>query len=167
MLGGMTAALLAPTLVAATLAAGLTAGFLAAFAHTVMPGLAATDDAAFVGAFQAMDRAVSNPWFMVPFTLTPFLAGAALLLALGAQNQGVAVLDAAALVLALTTVGITGAVHLPLNRRLGDVALGAGPPDLADARARFEHRWVRWNVGRTVTSVGCFACLSLALLRVP
>ena len=40
----MSAALLAPTLVAATLAAGLVAGFLAAFAHTVMPGLGATDD---------------------------------------------------------------------------------------------------------------------------
>jgi len=165
MLGGMTAALLAPTLVAACLAAGLVAGFLAAFAHTVMPGLAATDDAGFVGAFQVIDRAVYNHWFMVPFALAPVLVGAALLLALGDQQWGVAVLVAAALVLAVATVGITGAVHLPLNRELGDVALSAGALDLADARARFERRWVRWNVGRTVTSTGSFVCMALALLR--
>lgn len=161
----MTAAVLAPTLVGATLVVGLVAGFLAAFAHTVMPGLGATDDATFVGAFRAIDRAVYNPWFMVPFALAPVLVGAALLLALGDQQWGVAVLVAAALVLAAATVGITGAVHLPLNRELGDVVLSAGASDLAAARGRFEDRWVRWNVGRTVTSTGSFACLALALLR--
>ena len=55
---------------------GLTAGFLAAFAHTVMPALATTDDSAFVGTFQILDKAVYNPWFMVPFTLVPVLVAA-------------------------------------------------------------------------------------------
>ena len=161
----MTAALL-PTLVGATLASGLIAGFLAGLAHTVMPGLGATDDVTFVGAFQALDRAVYNPWFMAPFTLAPFLVSAALLLALGDQQLGAAVLIAAALVLAVATVGITGVVHMPLNRELGDVALSAGALDLAHARARFEHRWVQWHVVRTMTSTGAFACLALALLLV-
>jgi uncharacterized membrane protein len=163
MLGVMLTAFLTPTLLAATVATGLTAGFLAAFAHTVMPGLAATDDRTFVAAFQAADRAVTNPWFLVPFTLGPLLIGAALLLALGDQQRGVAMLLGAALVLAAATVVITGTVHLPLNRELQEVALGA---DLADARARFEHRWVQWNVVRSVTSTGAFVTLALALLRV-
>ena len=49
-----------------------------------MPGLKTTDDRTFVAAFQAIDRAIINPWFM----LTGFLGalvftGAATLLHLG------------------------------------------------------------------------------------
>lgn len=162
----MTSTLLSPTLLAATVTTGLTAGFLAAFAHTVMPALAGSDDATFVGTFQALDRAVYNPWFMVPFTLAPVLVAAAGLLAFLDGQRVAAMLVAAALVLALATVLITGAVHLPLNKEIGDVVLGSGAADLADARARFEQRWVQWNVVRTITSTGSFACLALALLRV-
>ena len=51
-------------LLAATISMGLTAGVLALYAHTIMPGLAKTDDRTFVGAFQAIDRAILNPWFL-------------------------------------------------------------------------------------------------------
>lgn len=50
-------------LLAATLFAGVTAGLFLLYAHTVMPGLGATDDRTFVGAFQAIDRKVDN-WFV-------------------------------------------------------------------------------------------------------
>jgi uncharacterized membrane protein len=166
MLEGMTSTLLNPTLLAATVSTGLTAGFLAAFAHTVMLALAGSDDAAFVGTFQILDKAVYNPWFMVPFTRTPVLVAASTLLAFVDGQRVAALLLVAALVLALATVLITGAVHLPLNKEIGDVVLGSGASDLADARTRFEQRWVQWNVVRTVTSTGSLAFLALALLRV-
>lgn len=36
-----------------------------AFTHTrSCPGLGRTDDRTFVGAFQSIDRAIVNPWFM-------------------------------------------------------------------------------------------------------
>ena len=162
----MTSALLGITLVAATLATGLTAGFLAAFAHTVMPALATADDAGFVATFQAADRAVYNPWFMAPFTLAPVLVGGAMLLAFSDQGDGVVVLTAVALVLAVATVVVTGVVHLPLNREIGGVDPGGGATALAAARTRFERRWVRWNVVRTATSTGSFGCLAVALLQV-
>jgi uncharacterized membrane protein len=163
----MAGALLEIVLLAATVATGLTAGSLTAFAHTVMPALGTADDAGFVGTFQAIDRAVYNPWFMVPFTLAPLLTGAALLLAL-ADQQGstVALVVVAAFVLAVATVGVTGAVHLPLNREIGEAELGTGGSALAAARARFERRWVRWNVARSVTATVSFGCLAVALLRV-
>ena len=153
-------------LVAATVATGLTAGFLAAFAHTVMPALATTSDGGFVGAFQAVDRAVYNPWFMAPFTLAPVLVGAALLLSFGGDQPGAAVaLVAAALVLSVVTVVVTGGVHLPLNREIGEVDLAADASALAAARSRFERRWVRWNVVRSVTSAAALGCLAVALLQ--
>ena len=52
------------SLMAATLTMGLATGAFALYAHTIMPGLRRTDDRTFVGAFQAMDRAIINPWFM-------------------------------------------------------------------------------------------------------
>ena len=162
----MTGALLGTLLVAATVATGLTAGFLAAFAHTVMPALGTADDAAFVGTFQAADRAVYNPWFMVPFTLAPVLTGAALLLTFADQEPATVAVVAGAFVLAVATVVITGTVHLPLNREIGEVPLDGGAAALAAARARFERRWVRWNVVRTVTATVSFVCLAVALLLV-
>ncbi len=160
----MTSALLNPTVLVATVTAGLTAGFLAAFAHTVMPALAQGDDAAFVGTFQALDRAVQIPWFMGPFILTPLLATAAALLAFVDGQRTTGVLLTAAVGLAVATALITGAVHLPLNKEIGDVVLDID--DLAAARARFEQRWVQWNVARTATSTGSLAFLAAALLRV-
>ena len=41
------------------------AGVFAIFAHTIMPGLRKTDDRTFVSAFQQLDRAIINPWFMI------------------------------------------------------------------------------------------------------
>jgi hypothetical protein len=52
------------TLIGATLTMGLAAGVFALFAHTIMPGLRGTDDRTFAGAFQHLDRAIINPWFM-------------------------------------------------------------------------------------------------------
>ena len=36
---------------------------------------------------------------------------------------------------------------------------------LAAARERFEARWVRWNIVRTVASTGALACIVWALVR--
>jgi uncharacterized membrane protein len=40
------------------------AGVFWLYDHTIMPGLGKTDDRTFVGAFQAFDRAIINPWFL-------------------------------------------------------------------------------------------------------
>src|SRR5436309_15698665 len=53
------------TLMGATLTMGLVAGAFALYAHSIMPGLRKTDDRTFVAAFQQLDRAIINPWFMI------------------------------------------------------------------------------------------------------
>lgn len=150
-------------LVAATVVTGLLAGFFYAFAHTAMPGLARTDDRTYVGGFQGIDRAVYNPWFMSTFVGTPLLVAVALVLHLD-EDRPTLLLLVAALVVAVGTVVVTAAVHLPLNREIQEVALD-GDGDVGAARARFEERWVRWNVARTATSVGAFVLVAVALAR--
>ena len=149
----------AATLMGATLATAMVAGLLFSFAHSVMPGLGTLDDRGFLTAFQRIDAAISNPWMMLTFLGSPALTLVALLLHLPDRSQPVPWL-VVALVLAGATVIITGAVHLPLNAAIQDAA-----PTLLDAdlRSRFEDRWVRWNVVRTVTSTGSLAALCWAL----
>jgi uncharacterized membrane protein len=155
-----------PILMAATLAMGLMAGVFGLYAHTIMRGLGKTDDRTFVAAFQATDRAIINPLFMLTFLGAPVLTAVAALLYLrGDHRGGVAPWVIAALILYLVVFVITVAVHLPLN----DDLKAAGDPDsiadLAAVRAAFhEDRWVAWNVVRAVATTVAFGCLLWALV---
>jgi uncharacterized membrane protein len=152
-------------LVLATMSMGLMAGVFGLYAHTVMPGLGKTDDRTFVGAFQAMDRAILNPWFM----LGGFMGALVFSLAAAALQLGVASVwpwTVAALILYVVVVVITFWVNLPRNNAIK----AAGDPDdiadLATVRARFdEPTWSRWNVVRAVLSTAAFACLAWALVE--
>jgi uncharacterized membrane protein len=150
------------TLMVATIAVGLMAGVFSVYAHAFMPGLRGTDDRTFVGAFQAIDRAIINPWFL------PVFMGALLVTALAAGlhlGEDTFPWILAALLLYLATVVITMRVNVPLN----DAIKAAGDPDQIDlptVRARFdESRWARWNVVRAVTSTVALACLAWALVE--
>ena len=149
-------------LVLATITTGLAAGVFLLYQHTVMPGLRGVEDRTFVAAFQALDRAIINPWFM----LTAFLGAlvstaAAAVLHLGEDAFGWIVV---ALVLYLVTVVVTIAVNVPRN----DALKAAGDPeriDVAAARAAFdEARWARWNLLRVVLNLAAFVLLAWALV---
>jgi uncharacterized membrane protein len=149
----------AASLLGATLTMGLVTGAFALYAHAIMPGLKTTDDRTFVAAFQALDRAIVNPWFM----LTGFLGALGFTAAAAALNLGRDPLPwvAAALIAYAIVVAITLAVHVPLN----DAIKAAGDADPAGAREAFdEGRWAAWNLVRTVLSAGAFACLAWALV---
>jgi uncharacterized membrane protein len=131
-------------LVAATVTMGIMAGVFGLYSHTVMPGLRRTDDRTFVGAFQALDRAIINPWFMLGGFLGAlvFTAGSVLLL-FGPGSPALS-WTIAALGLYLVVFVITIAVNVPMNNALK----AAGEPDqvadLAGVRARFdEAKWSR------------------------
>jgi uncharacterized membrane protein len=143
---------------------GLAAGTFALYAHTIMPGLGHTDDRTFVTAFQSIDRAIINPWFMAG----GFVGALVFTLAAAVSSLGRAAQPwiFAALALYLIAVVITIAVHVPLN----DAIKAAGNPDrihdLAGVRERFhETRWVAWNLVRVATTTGAFACLVWAAGR--
>jgi uncharacterized membrane protein len=150
------------TLMAATLTMGLTAGVFALYAHTIMPGLKKTDDHTFVEAFQQIDRAIINPWFMV----TAFGGALVLTLAAAIANRGTTALPliAAAFALYLVAVIVTIGVEVPLN----DAIKAAGNPDnidVAKVRVQFnEARWSAWNLVRVLATVPAFGLLSWALV---
>ena len=151
------------TLLLATLTMGLMAGVFGLYAHAIMPGLGKTDARTFVGAFQAIDRAIINPLFMATLFGAVVLTVAAAALHLG---DAAAPWIIAALVLYAGVVVITLAVNVPLN----DAIKAAGDPDrisdLAAVREHFdEDRWAGWNVVRAVASTAAFGCLLWALVE--
>jgi uncharacterized membrane protein len=150
-------------LLGATITMGLVAGVFAVYAHTVMPGLKATDDRTFVTAFQSLDRAIINPWFMG----TGFVGALLFTLAALVTNFGRGALPwiAVALGLYLVAFVITIAVNVPLNDAIKSAGNPDQIPDLAAVREHFhETRWAAWNLVRVVTSTSAFGCLAWALV---
>lgn len=150
------------SLMVATMLTGLVAGVFGIYANAFMPGLAKTDDKTFVGAFQAVDRAIINPVFLgIGFF------GALIFTALaGVLNLKEKALPwiAVAFVLYLVVVIITVSVNVPLN----DAIKAAGDPntiDVAAVRAAFdESKWRAFNLVRVVLNTVAFGLLAWALV---
>ncbi|BCJ59149.1 DUF1772 domain-containing protein [Micromonospora endophytica] len=158
--------MLVVVLAGATLSTGLVAGLFFAYACSVLPGLAATDDRTLVGTMQSINRKILNGWFLSVFLGGPLLVAVAVVAEVGRSGAGGAVLGwlVAALVGHLVTFGVTMRCNVPLNNELDAVGPVDGITDLAAVRQRFEGPWVRWNLVRTVSSVAAFAGLIGALL---
>lgn len=145
-----------------TAAVGLMAGVFFAYSMSVMPGLARTDDRTFVAVFQAIDRAIINPVFLLTFLAALVFPAAATVLLIGQWAAFGWTLAAFALYLAV--VMITGRVHVPRNNAIK----AAGDPDRIDvaaAREYFEEAvWIRWNAVRVVLNLAALGCLAAALV---
>jgi uncharacterized membrane protein len=149
----------------AVVTTGIVTGVLQLYAHTVMPGLRRVDDRTFVGAFQAIDRTIINPLFLLAFLGAFAFTGLAAALSLGSGARPLLPWLVAALVLYLAVLVITFRVNVPLN----DALKAAGDPDriadLAAVRECFDEAlWIRWNLVRAVASTAAFACLVRALM---
>jgi uncharacterized membrane protein len=151
-------------LVAATITMGLMAGLFYVFSHAIMPGLGRSDDRTFVAGYQAIDKAITNPWFLIGFLGALVFTALAALLHLGGDGRGVLPWIVAALVLYAVALAITFAVNIPLNNRIQAAGAPDRSADLAAVRAAFEAPWVRWNLARALTSTAAFACLTWALV---
>lgn len=154
-------------LVAATVAMGLMAGVFGLYAHTIMPGLRRTDDRTFIGAFQAIDRAIMNPWFMIGgFFGALLFTGSAAALHVGQRSSTAWPWIAVALVLYLVVFVITITVNVPLNSGIKSAGDPARIADPAAVRGRFDEvRWARWNTARAVATTVALACLAWALVE--
>jgi uncharacterized membrane protein len=153
----------AGSLLAATLSMGLVAGVFALYAHTIMPGLGRTDDRTFVGAFQSIDRAIINPWFIGGGFLGALVC--TIVAAIAQLGRDGLPWVTAALVLYLVAFAITIAVNVPLNDGIKAAGDPDGIADLAAVRTRFnEARWRSWNLVRVVTSTAAFGLLAWALV---
>jgi uncharacterized membrane protein len=152
------------TLLTATITTGLIAGVLFAYACSVMPGLARSSDLTLVETMQNINRAILNPWFLLPFVGSVPLVALATVLAWRGDGRPALPWIIAALGVYVVAFLITRGVNVPLNNELD----AAGDPhriaDLAAVRERFEDRWVMWNIVRTLAHTVAFGLLAWALV---
>lgn len=159
----MTATRLA-ALVLATLATGLVAGLFYAYANSVMPALARTDDRAMIDAMQKINVVIINPWFMIGFLGTVGFTILAAALHLGREHRSTLIWIGLALVLNVIAFAVTSGLNVPLNDQLAAAGDPASIADPAAVRADFESAWVRWNIVRGVFHTLAFLVLCGALL---
>jgi len=149
------------------MSSGILAGFFLTYGFTIMPGLATTEDQVFVEAFQGLERMFGTFEFGINWpVIFGYLCGPvvmAVAIALHRKSRPMRRWLLASLVLTLATIAITQIFNVPLN----DAITAAGDPTVTDAaqvRADFRERWWRaWNLARSATAVGAFACLTWAL----
>lgn len=125
---------------------GVMAGIFWAFVVSVMPGLAALDDTAFVAAMQHINAAIENPVFGFVFVGGLIFPAIAVVLELRAGRRRGALLAAAGLGCYVVTLAITMVVNIPLND-----ALAAASHGDTVARAAFEDPWNAAHLVRTFT----------------
>ncbi|WP_043647097.1 anthrone oxygenase family protein [Nocardia thailandica] len=150
-------------LVAAVLSTGLIAGVFYAYAMSVMPALARTEDRTLVEVMQKINVVIINPWFMLGFLGTVGFGLLAVVLHLGREQRPVLVWLGIALALNVIAFGVTAACNVPLNDMLAGAGDQGALADPAGLRADFEASWVRWNVVRAVLHTAAFLVLCGAL----
>ena len=147
-------------LIVSILCTGLTAGLCFTWSNAITPGIGKLDDFSFLESFQAMNRAIVNPSFLIVFFGPAVLLFAnAFLFKNANQSSFVSFLIAA--MLFFVGVGlITIFKNVPLNELLDKTLLEtATKEELADLRKTFEQPWNRWHMLRTVCSFTSFALL--------
>lgn len=138
-------------------------GILALYSHTIMTGLRHVDDATFVKSYQAIDRQIINPIFMIQFFAPVVIL---LFAAYFAHKHHLA--EAKYIYIAaisyVAAVIITMAVNVPLNDGIKKIADVTSSQSLADARAQFnESKWLIFNHLRTVCTLIATIALSIAI----
>jgi len=143
-----------------TVLTGLTAGLCFTWTNAITPGIGLLDDLGFLQAFQAMNRAIINPTFVLVF----FGPAIGHLIAVYLKRQSLDLTFwlflAAAVLFIFGVVFITLFKNVQLNEILDKTDLAAATlEELKALREKFENPWNRWHLIRTISSL-----LSLVLL---
>ncbi|MEN2740394.1 anthrone oxygenase family protein [Microbacterium sp. X-17] len=140
----------------------LMAGLYFAFSTAIVPGLARTEDRAYVTSMQRIDESIENPLFLTVFAGALVVPVVAVFLHLEDAVRGRLPWIIAGTVLYGMTVIITGAVNRPLNKRLR--ATGNVTDHTASAvRSAFQRRWIPFHTARTALSAAGVIALTVAI----
>lgn len=144
---------------------GLTAGLCFTWSNAITSGIGRLDDLTFLKSFQAMNRSIINPSFLIVF-FTPVV-----LLSVNAflhRNAHPTTFWSFLLAAVLFFVGIglvTILKNVPLNEMLDKTVLeNLSAIELTELRTKFEKPWNRWHIQRTITSFMAFALLLIGII---
>lgn len=153
-------------LATAVIIAGLIAGLFFGWLVSVIPGLGKTADRTYIETMQSINVAIVNPFFVIPFMITPVvLAGSAIAEYRAGNQRRSWFLGVAAATYVVGVLGVTVGGNVPLNDALDGFDLSASDDGAAAVRrTTYEDPWNRWHLGRTIASVLAFGLATGASL---
>lgn len=152
-------------LILSILCTGLTAGLCFTWSNAVTPGIERLDDLTFLQSFQAMNRAIINPSFLVVFFGPVIFLFLSAFLYRNAGPSSFWTFLLAAIVFFLGVALVTIFKNVPLNEILDKTVLEtATRAELKDLRTVFEKPWYRWHMVRTVSAITAFVLMLIGFL---
>tara|TARA_R110002096_G_scaffold279497_1_gene473702 strand:+ start:608 stop:1096 length:489 start_codon:yes stop_codon:yes gene_type:complete len=146
--------------IALILLTGLSAGLCFTWSNAITPGIGRLDDVGYLSAFQQMNRSIINPLFILVFFGPFFLGLINLYLFNNASSSMIWLLIFAIASYFFGVLLVTVFGNVPLNEILDKTDLGkASFEDLKLLRDRFETKWNRLHLIRTISSVISFLLL--------
>jgi uncharacterized membrane protein len=123
------------------------------------------DDLEFLQSFQAMNRAIINPSFLIVFFGPVILLFINAFLHRNANPTTFWSFTTAAILFFFGIGLITVFKNVPLNELLDKTTLeNLSEVGLKELRTRFEDPWNRWHIQRTIASFTSFALLLVGLI---
>ncbi len=148
-----------------TLFTGLTAGLCFTWTNAVTPGIGQLVDMGYLRSFQEMNRAIINPTFMIVF-FGPFFLHIANVFLLRTSSSTIiwmVLVSSALYIIGVVLVTIFG--NVPLNELLDKTDLAqASLEELQLLRDKFEIKWNRLHLVRTISSILSFLILLIICL---
>ncbi len=139
---------------------GLTAGLCFTWSNAVTPGIGKLDNLAFLQAFQAMNRAIINPLFLIVFLGPALLLFANVYIFKNTNTTSLWLFLIAAILFFIGVGLITVFKNVPINEILDKTVLEtATQMELADLRKIFEKPWNQWHMLRTISALVAFVLL--------
>ena len=152
-------------LLLATLLTGLTAGLCFTWNNAVTPGIGQLVDMGYLRSFQEMNRAIINPIFILVFFGPFFLHIANIFLFRTSSSTIIWMVVASAAMYIIGLVAVTLFGNVPLNELLDKTDLmQASTEELELLRAKFEVKWNRLHLIRTISTILSFLLLLIICL---
>ena len=155
-------------LLLATLTTGLMAGLFFTWSFSVTRGLSKLSDTNYIETFQALNKAILNPAFVIIFWGSPLCLVLSTIIYYQQPLPGIFWYLLTALVIYLIgCIVVTFAGNIPLNNSLENLNLkSASLEEIKLKRAGFEGRWNSLNMIRTISSSIAFIILIIACLKI-
>ncbi|MEM6687678.1 MAG: anthrone oxygenase family protein [Bacteroidota bacterium] len=155
------------SLIITILLTGLSAGLCFTWTNAITPGIGRLDTVGYLQAFQAINRAIINPTFILVFFGAFIAQVISIIVCKNMSNTITMWLIVASVLYFLGLVLVTILGNVPLNEILDKTNLStASVSDLQNLRDQFEVKWNRLHLIRTITSTLSFVVLLLALIKI-
>ncbi len=143
---------------------GLTAGLCFTWSNAITPGIGRLDDFGFLRSFQAMNRAIINPSFLIVF-FSPVLILSLNTYLFRSDNVSFWLFLTATILFLGGAFLVTILGNVPLNEILDKMDLEIlSKSEIQEFRNKFEQPWKRWHFIRTITSFSSFTLLLIGLI---